>query len=100
MSLNQKASKGSQGQQEPMKMIVDSTEYHLDGHVKTLSCLIVVQHLLLTCSGASVFSSRDLMNSFVAVSFASLETRFGTAVVVDLLTMVQDPDFAKQIFNI
>lgn len=100
MPQKHKAPTVSQEQQVPKKMAVNTMACHSDGPVETCSCTTDVQDLLLTYSDASTLSRGDLLSLSLAVSLANLETTSGTAAIIDLLTIIQDPDFDAQRFNI
>lgn len=59
-----------------------------------------MQDLLLTYSAASKLSSVERLNLSYDLSLVSQETAPKTAAVIDLLTIIQDPNFDAQLFNI
>lgn len=81
-------------------MAVHTTACHPAGTVKTYSCTADVWDLLLTYSDASQLSLVDLSSCSLAVSLVSLETASGTAVVIDLLTIIPDSNFDAPFYNI
>lgn len=81
-------------------MAVNATVCPPDGSFKTCSCTINVQDLLLNYSDTSTLPRSDLLCLSLAVSLARLETSFGTAVVIELLTITMNPNFAAQLFSI
>lgn len=87
------ASVGSQKHQEPKKLGMDTTVSYPEEPLETCSCKIALHDLLLTYSDASTISKRDLLSLFITVSLAGLETIAKTAAVIDLLTIIQYPDF-------
>lgn len=59
-----------------------------------------MQNLLLTFSDASTLSRDDWLTLSSAVSVAILENISRTAAVIDLLTIIQGPDFDTYVFNV
>lgn len=88
MFQKDKALTGSQEQQQPNKLTVDSTLRHLDRPVQTCSCTMVVRDLLFIYMDAFTLSMSDLLNSSLAISLASLETVSGAAAAIVLLIIV------------
>lgn len=80
-------------------MAVDTTAWHSDGPVGTQSCTKDVQDTLLTYSDTSALFRGDLLNLSLKISFAGLEYSSRTAAVIDLLTIIQNPDFDAPSFN-
>lgn len=81
-------------------MTVDTTACHPDVPVRTCSCTTDVQGLFLFYSNASTLAKGNLMSSSLAVYLAIKETTSGTAAVIELLTIIQNPKFDAQLFNV
>lgn len=73
---------------------------HLNGSVESYSCRIVVRDSLLNCSKVSILSRGNQLIISSSFSLASLETNSATAATIDLITIVRDPDFHANVFNI
>lgn len=100
MNQKDRALTGSQQQQEPKQMTIDTAARHRDGPVDTYSCATVAQDLRLNYPIASMLRRSDLLGLFLVVPLAGLKTTFRTSVVVDLSTIVQDPDFDARLISI
>lgn len=81
-------------------MRVSTTERHSDGPVETSACPRDVQGLLLTEWDAPTVKRDDLLSFSLAGSLAILKAFSGTAAFFYLLTLIQDPAFDTNLFNI
>lgn len=88
MHQKHKTLTGFLGQEELIKMAVDTTVRRHDKTVESCSCTTDVQYLLLTNSNNITLSRGDLLSPSMAVFVASLEIVSETEASIDLLTNI------------
>lgn len=96
----EKALRGSQEQQEPHKMAVNTTARHYQGPAETCSCTVDMQNFQLTWSYASKLTRSDIFSLFLPVSPDGLEITSVPAARAHLLTNTQDSNFDAYIISI
>lgn len=94
-----KALTGSQEQQDPNEMEVDTKARHYDQPVKDCSYTTDVQDTMLTYLSAFTPSRGNLLSLSLSVSVVSLKVTAVTAAVIDLLKVIFDPYFVEHIFT-
>lgn len=88
-----------QKHQEP-KIAVNTTARHSKEPVEICSCTTNVPNTLLTHTDASILLSGSLLKPSLAVFLSRLETTPGIATVIEILAIIQNPEFDAHLFSI
>lgn len=81
-------------------MRMDTTACHPGRLVETFFCTTDMRDFFLIYSDAFTLSGSDPFSLSLGVSIASPEATFETAVVIDIFTGFQGPEFDTELFNI
>lgn len=97
---NDKALTGSEELQLSKQIVVETTARHSDRAVGACSRTTVMKDLLFTCLCASSLSRSKSLSLLLVVSLASLHTNSEAAAIIDLLSIIYDPDLDIHLFRI